>query len=116
MELAVEGMLMNGYYKKPEWTWWGFYVEGLENGSTVKMNKTGSPPNVTLEYSMDGGNTWSAFDVNGGTTITLNENDRVCFRAGSAGNVRFASGTYAYRRFLFTKNVSVGGNIMSLLS
>lgn len=38
MELAVEGMLMNEYHEEPPvWTWWGFYVEALNNGSTVTM-------------------------------------------------------------------------------
>ena len=48
--------------------------------------------------------------------MTLKKGKRVCFRSGSAGNARFASSTSAYRRFVFTGSVSVGGNIMSLLS
>ena len=55
MELAVEGMLMNGHYEEPVWTWWGFYVEDLVGGSTVTMTKRLSPPAVTLEYSVNGG-------------------------------------------------------------
>ena len=55
MELAVEGMLMNEHYEEPVWDWWGFYVECLVSGSTVKMAKAGSPPSVTLEYSTNGG-------------------------------------------------------------
>ena len=48
--------------------------------------------------------------------MTLRKGKRVCFRAGSSGNTRFASSSSAYRRFVFTGSVSVGGNIMSLLS
>ena len=107
MELAVEGMLMNGHYEEPVWDWWGFYVEALTNESTVKMAKTGSPPSITLEYSTDGGQTWSSFNVDGGTTVTLRKGKRVCFRAGSSGNTRFASSSSAYRRFVFTGSVSV---------
>ena len=97
--------------------WWGFYVKAEEAGSTVSMAKIGSTSSVTLEYSTDLGSTWSSFDPNGGTTVTLaHANDLVFFRAGSGGNTKFASNASNYMRFVFTSSVSIGGNIMSLLS
>ena len=72
--------------------WWGFCVKAEEAGATVSMTKTGSPPAVTLEYSIDLGSTWSNFDPDGGTTVTLaNANDLVLFRSGSSGNTRISS-------------------------
>lgn len=80
------------------------------------MTKVGSPPEVTLEYSMDCGQTWSAFDADNGQSIELaNGGDVVWFRSGSSGNNQFASSASAYRKFTFVKSVSIGGNIMSLL-
>ena len=99
--------------------WWGFYVQAEQAGSTIKMEaKNGTPPSVTLEYSTNLGSTWSSFGVNQSTVITLrNIGDLAYFRAGSSGNIQFASDTSsAYRRFDFTGSVSIGGNIMSLLS
>lgn len=45
----------------------------LEDNSTVSMASSGGP-SVSLEYSTDNGETWSAFTV-GSTTITLAHKD-----------------------------------------
>lgn len=95
----------------------GFYVKALQASATVKMAKSGTPPSASLEYSTDEGETWTTFDMSGSTVVTLeNQGDKVCFRSGSTGNDRLGSGTSAYHKFVFTKDVEVGGNLASLLS
>ena len=116
MQIAAREILTTQRQQEPV-AWWGFYVEALEAGATVSMAKTGSPPTVSLEYSVNGGRTWSSFDADGGTTtVTLTKaRDRAYFRAVTT-NARLASSTSAYHRFVFGKRVAVGGNILSLLS
>ena len=97
--------------------YWGFYVEADTANATVKMAKTGSPSDISLEYSQDNGETWSTFNVDGQTTVTLSTiGDRVYFRSGSSGNAAFNTSLSIYRRFVFSGSVRIGGNIMSLLA
>ena len=116
MEIAAREILTTQRQQEPV-AWWGFYVEALEAGATVSMAKAGSPPTVSLEYSVNGGRTWNSFDADGGTTtVTLAAvGDRACFRAVTT-NARLASSTAVYHKFVFGKSVAVGGNILSLLS
>ena len=103
-----------GVAEKP--AYWGFWVEAVRAGATVKMQNS-SGPSVTLEYSTDGGDTWANFSATGGTTVTLAAvGDRVCFRSGTGGNTRFSSYDSFYHYFNFGDQVKVGGNILSLLS
>ena len=116
MQIAAREILTTQRQQEPV-AWWGFYVEALEAGATVSMAKSGSPPTVSLENSVDGGRTWSSFDADGGTTtVTLAKaRNRAYFRAVTT-NARLASSTSVYHKFVFGKSVAVGGNILSLLS
>ena len=116
MQIAAREILTTQRQQEPV-EWREFYVEAQEAGATVSMAKVRSPPTVSLEYSVDGGSTWSSFDADGGTTtVTLAAvGNRACFRAVTT-NARLASSTSAYHRFVFGKSVAVGGNILSLLS
>ena len=82
--------------------------------STIQLVKVGSAPNVSLEYSTDGGLTYSTYTV--GDTIQLaNVDDMVMFRAGSAGNARMASpGGWHY--FIMTGSISAEGSVFYLLN
>ena len=94
---------------------WELYFEAEDANVVVGMSKYGAPPSVTLETSTDDGATWSAFTP-GTDTITLSAiGDKVYFRAGSGGNIRFASATSAYHRFTLSGRAGAHGNIMSLL-
>lgn len=95
--------------------YWGLYFEAEDPGVTVKMVKFNSAPSVTLETSPDG-LTWSPFVV-GTDQITLaNTGDKVYFRAGEGGNVRFASSTSDYHYFVLSGGFAAcHGNIMSLI-
>ena len=103
------------------WVDWTVYDEnGLkftatQSNSTISLSRTSNAPQVSLECSLDDGETWSSF-VPGSTTITLqNEGDSMLLRAGSGGNTRFATSTSNYHRFSITGKVSVSGSIMFLL-
>ena len=96
--------------------YWGLCFTAEEAGSTIKMNKVGSAPSVTLETSFDC-EIWEPFTV-GETTITLpNVGDKVYFRAGEGGNTAMASSINDYNNFsIITGRIAASGNIMSLLN
>ena len=104
--------------------YWGLCFTAEEAGSTVAMKTliiTGSTlPAVTLETSYDG-EIWEPFYV-GETTITLpNVGDKVYFRAGEGGNVRFAYATSMFSGisrhiFVLTGLIAASGSIQSLLN
>ena len=96
--------------------YWGLCFTAEKAGSTIKMNKVGSAPSVTLETSFDC-EIWEPFTV-GETTITLpNVGDKVYFRAGEGGNAAMASSINDYNNFsIITGRIAASGNIMSLLN
>ncbi len=84
---------------------------------TVSLAKYGSAPDVSIEYSTDGGNNWTGYSVGTTDPITLtNVGDKVQFRA-SGTNSTMAS-DYYYNHFTLTGTGScyVYGNVMSLLN
>ena len=96
--------------------YWGLCFTAEEAWSTIKMNKVGSAPSVTLETSFDC-EIWEPFTV-GETTITLpNVGDKVYFRAGEGGNTAMASSINDCNNFsIITGRIAASGNIMSLLN
>ena len=96
--------------------WWGLCFEALEDGVTVNMQKTGSPPAVSLETSPDAIR-WLPFDGDDGTTpVTLaRAGDRVYFRAGPDGNGGLATNASNFRKFVFQGSLAAFGSVMSLL-
>lgn len=85
-----------------------------EAGDTVRLNKVGTPPTISLEYSVDK-KTWTEYtwDGNTGATITLaNVGDSVYFRGN---NSTFSTSTSNYYNFQFSALTRASGNIMSLL-
>lgn len=86
-----------------------------EANSTVALTKTGTPADVSLEYSIDDGSTWSDF-IAGTTTVTLsNIGDKMMLRAKNVNPV-FGSSSSAYHKFTGTGQLSVSGNIMGIIS
>lgn len=43
----------------------------MPNGGTISLNKTGSPTVVELEYSLDGGKTWTVWTEDGSGNRSL---------------------------------------------
>ena len=84
-------------------------------GSTIKMSKRGSAPDVYLETSTTGEDgSWSDFTV-GSTTITLaNVGDKVYFRA-KQDNARFGTSPNVYNYFVMTGKIAASGNLNTLL-
>ncbi len=92
-----------------------------EAGATIELTKVSEPDAVTLEYSTDNGANWTTVDYSSVETtgdITLtNVGDKVYFRnAKEAKDVEgFSTSSDCYYYFKFSDNVSVSGNIMSLV-
>ena len=81
-----------------------------QNGSTVKLSKTGLPEGGTFQTSTDGGNTWVDYTI--GTAITLNTGDEVSFRAKS--DREFEQSDSKYFQFNMTGKIEAWHNVMSL--
>jgi hypothetical protein len=68
-------------------SYWGLTFTAIDAGAIVEMAKykstsavpDSSVPAVSLEYSLDNGNTWSPFIVGETTIILENVGDSVCF-------------------------------------
>ena len=87
------------------------FVAGQAN-STIAMQKSGSAPDVSLEYNTGDG--WNDFIV-GETSITLaHVGDEVVLRAKTT-NSGFGSGHYDYNKFVMTGKISASDSIMYLL-
>ena len=109
-------ILAGGAAPGPTPAYWGLCFTAEEPNCVVNMSKKGTPRAVTLETSPDG-MTWTSFDADGGTTpITLAAvGDKVYFRAGSAGNIQFATSNSNRYNFTITGKTAASGSIMSLL-
>lgn len=94
----------------------------IESNLTIALNKSSTNAGLSaiLEYSTDGGNTWTNYTWNetSGAVITLtNAGDNVKFRGD---NATFSIGADDFYRFTTGPNMqkaifAVSGNIMSLL-
>lgn len=84
-------------------------------GSTVALNKNGSPTTVTLETSLDGVN-WSTYTF--GSTITLsNIGDKVYWRNTSETTTGFSTEINSnYYRFAMTWSIAASWDITSLIN
>jgi len=90
-------------------------IEALEDGATVTFKALNSAPANAIEYSKDGGATWTAGNT-GGTGVSVNlakAGDKVMFRGENAAYA--TSGNDDYNHIGCDKNIKVYGNIMSLI-
>jgi hypothetical protein len=84
-------------------------LTALTAGSKVTLNKVGSPPAVSLEYSTGGA--WSTYTI--GTEITLTSaGDYIKFRGD---NSTFSTASSYYYRFVMSGTIAASGNVMSLV-
>lgn len=91
-----------------------FTIESLEDSNQIKMQRSSSPNNPTLEYSLDEGETWTSIQVTGTVTFgTINTGDTIIFKGN---NSKFSSAWNTYNYFTSTKQFKVYGNAMSLLN
>lgn len=92
-----------------------FYVQSIGGIATVALQRIGSAPTVSLEYSLGDDDQWDAYQF-GSDPIELSPGQFVRFRAPADGvNVHFASESSKCHQFAFTGKVAIGGNILSLL-
>ena len=83
-----------------------------EEGSTVKLQKIGSPTAFSLQIYIDG-TSWSDYQF--GTAIFLaHAGDKVYFRNKSESVTTFSASYYRYQ-FFMTGKISASGNVMSLV-
>ena len=85
-------------------------------GSTVNLSKSkSSAPTLSLEYSTDGGSTWSSYpsSTSGQVVTLLNVGDTVKFR-GTNSSVSTSSSDY--NKFSITGSVSASGDVTTLLN
>ena len=88
--------------------------KATKNGSTVKLNKYGSPSG-SFQTSRDGGNTWKNYtvgDYGSSASITLNAGEEVSFRAKADRTSPQDSQNYFY--FKMTGRIEAWHNVMSL--
>ena len=86
------------------------------NGGTISLIKTGSPADISLEYSFDGVN-WTAWthDNNGDRSMAVAAGERMYVRSTSTTTARFSSGTDKCYRFDVPNGTSVYGMLESLI-
>ena len=100
----------------PDPMWWLCFTAEEANSTVSMAIVNGTPPELNLKTSGDGGQTWTPFTV-GSTTITLaNAGDKVYFAAGEGGNDTISSSLENMTRFVMTGRVAASGNVMSLLN
>ena len=88
--------------------------KATKNGSTVKLNKYGSPSG-TFQTSRDGGKTWTNYtvgDYGSSASITLNAGEEVSFRAKDDRTSPQGDQDYFY--FKMTGKIEAWHNVMSL--
>lgn len=91
-----------------------FTIESLQDNNEIKLQKSGTPNNPILSYSLDDGETWNNVTVSSTTTFaTINTGDIIVFKGN---NIKFATAWNNYNYFNATKQFKVYGNIMSLLN
>lgn len=91
-----------------------FTIESLEDNNEIKMQRSGSPVNPTLSYSLDDGETWSTVTILGSVTFgTINTGQKIIFKGN---NTQLSSSYDSFNYFDATKQFKVYGNIMSLLN
>ena len=94
----------------PVGDWLCFTAE--QDGSTLRLDKVGSPAEIYLEASTDG-RTWKDYAFTGSTGdeyTNLNVGDKVYFRAKTE-NQTIGSSSSNYYYFVMTGKIAASGNI-----
>lgn len=90
----------------------------MPKGGTVTLTKNGTPTEVTLQYSLDNGNTWTEWvETENVRSLTLAAGQTMHLRNASETSTGFSTGssTTDKYKFSFSANTYAGGNINSLL-
>lgn len=88
----------------------------MPNGGDITLTRNGNPTAVVLEYSLDGGSTWTEWIEAGNVrTLTLAAGGRVWLRNQSAASTGFSTSETDYYNFAFTDTAYAYGDTRSLL-
>ena len=88
----------------------------MPQGGTVSLMKNGTPTVVTLEYSLDNGNTWTEWiETNNVRSLTLASGQTMHIRNTSETSTGFSISSSNFYRFVFGNDAYGNGNINSLL-
>lgn len=91
----------------------GLTFNAGSNGGTVQLKKSGSPSNITLDYTTDGGSTWTTWSsANGNLAISLSAGGAATLKGD---NNTFSVGNGDYYHFELSGVDLVEGNVMSLV-
>ena len=91
-----------------------FTIESLEDSNEIKIQRSGSPNNPILSYSLDYGETWTTETISGKVTFgTINTGQKIIFKGN---NTKLSSSYSSYNYFNATKQFKVYGNVMSLFN
>lgn len=88
----------------------------MPEGGTVTLTKNGTPTEVTLEYSLDNGSTWTTWtETENVRGLTLAAGQTMHVRNTSETSTGFSTSSSDYYQFAFTADTYAGGNTNSLL-
>lgn len=91
-----------------------FTIESLEDNNEIKMQRSGTPNNPTLSYSLDDGETWTTEIISDIKSFgTINTGQKIIFKGT---NINLATAWNNYNYFNATKQFKVYGNVMSLFN
>lgn len=88
----------------------------MPEGGTITLTKHGMPTEVTLEYSLDNGNTWTEWvETENVRSLALAEGQTMHVRNTSETSTGFSTSNSKYYKFAFSSDTYIGGNANSLL-
>ena len=88
----------------------------MPEGGSVTLTKNGTPTEVTLEYSVNNGRTWTEWiETNNVRSLTLSAGQTMHVRNASETSTCFSMNFSKYYKFAFTTDTYAGGNVDSLL-
>ena len=102
---SIEKVILNPKITKPL----TFIAEA--NNAKLSFNKNNNPNEISIEYSINDGE-WQDYEFN--TQLTVNINEKICFRAKDE-NATVSQSTSKHYRFVTTSRFAVSGNIQTLL-
>lgn len=100
---------------RPDPTMVCFYIENVSSDTgNFKFVKNGSPINTpSMEYSIDGGSTWTAYNFSTLPTVEVSFGSKIYFR-GNSFSMEGSSGATKGYTFDFNKSYNIGGNLLSI--
>lgn len=88
----------------------------MPDGGTITLTRNGTPTEVELEYSIDGGATWQIWEEVGNVrSLTLAAGQKMYVCNTSETSNRFSLDISNYYQFSFSGTCESGGEILSLL-